>query len=147
MGILDRLKKKPEATQEQDSQSVNAVEKPKAKANAKVLDKPVEKSTEKPALSTKQIQRTQATQIIISPVVTEKSTMTGTYYFKISATANRNEVHKAFTTLYGKSPRKVNITNVKGKKKRFGAIRGKRANWKKAIVYLKQGETIDVFTE
>lgn len=143
MGILDRLKKKPVATQEQDSKPVKVAE----KTTEKPIVKPAEKSPEKSALSTKQIQRSQATQIIISPIVTEKSTMTGTYYFKISTTANRNEVHKAFTTLYGKSPRKVNITNVKGKKKRFGAIRGKRANWKKAIVYLKQGETIDVFTE
>ncbi|MBI2415701.1 MAG: 50S ribosomal protein L23 [Candidatus Kerfeldbacteria bacterium] len=85
--------------------------------------------------------------VLLGPVITEKATQTGVYYFKVAGSATRNEVKKAIKQLYGKTPRRVNIMNVTGKVVRFGRSVGRRANWKKAIVYLAKGDTIDVIAK
>jgi len=83
--------------------------------------------------------------VLLKPVVTEKATVTGAYYFRVSPDATKNEIKKAFKAYYGKMPRKVNILNVIGKTKLRGRVVGKRADWKKAIVYLTKGETVDLY--
>ena len=83
--------------------------------------------------------------VLVQPVVTEKSTVNGTYLFKVTSAATKSEIRKAFKAKYGKQPRKVNIVNVMGKTKLRGRTVGKRSNWKKAIIYLAQGETVDLY--
>ncbi|MFA6474887.1 MAG: 50S ribosomal protein L23 [Patescibacteria group bacterium] len=82
--------------------------------------------------------------VLVQPVITEKSTKNGTYVFKVNNATTKNEIRKAFKKQYGKEPRKVNIVNVMGKTKIRGRIVGKRQNWKKAIVYLVKGETVEI---
>lgn len=95
--------------------------------------------------STSPATTTRTAVVLLQPLVTEKATATGTYLFKVAPTATKNEIRKAFKAKYGKSPRKVNVVNVMGKIKMRGRVVGKRSNWKKAVVYLMQGETVDLF--
>lgn len=90
-------------------------------------------------------QRAWASKILLQPLVTEKASSNGVYYFKVNPTTNRNEVKKAFQLIYGKPAVKVNMMNKIGKKVRTGVVKGQRGNWKKAIVYIAKGETIDLF--
>jgi len=92
--------------------------------------------------------------IIIKPIVTEKQTqITGKFSnrvgFRVSPDANKLQIKTAIENLYEVSVVKVNTMNYDGKKKsRFtkkGAITGKESSFKKAIVTLKEGETIDLF--
>lgn len=85
-----------------------------------------------------------APHVLIRPMVTEKTTRTGTYAFVINTTTTRSEVRKAIKAVYGVTPTKVNIINMQGKKMNFGRVAGARSDWKKAIVMLKKGETISV---
>jgi large subunit ribosomal protein L23 len=86
-------------------------------------------------------------EIIREPIVTEKTTMgsaNGQVTFKVPLSASKPKIKTAVETLF-----KVDVTNVntliqKGKVKRFKASTGKRSDVKKAIVTLKDGQTIDV---
>ncbi len=141
MGIIDKLKKTP--NKDRDGKDV-AVDKKVAKKSEKKADKKSAKKTDvKPAT----VARANAEKILLQPIITEKSTMSGTYQFMVATDTNKNEVAKAFSAVYEKTPRKVNIVNVKGKSMRTGVIRGKRKNWKKAVIYLNKGETIDLYAE
>lgn len=86
----------------------------------------------------------QAPQVLLRPVLTEKSTRAGVYYFQIPLDVNRSEVKKAIQSVYGVTPIKVNIMNRKGKAMVFGGRQGARSDWKRAIVMLKKGESISV---
>ncbi len=66
----------------------------------------------------------------------------GKYVFKVDKNANKPEIKKAVEELFGVQVEKVNIINVKGKRKVFRGIRGRRPSYKKAIVTLKEGQTI-----
>ncbi len=83
--------------------------------------------------------------VLLQALVTEKATVTGTYMFKVKKSSTKSEVLKAFKAKYGKTPRKVNVLNVMGKTKLRGRQVGKRSDWKKAIVYLNKGETVDLY--
>ena len=154
MGLFNRKKK-------DEKKEAQVTDKPVVKESAKKSKKLEKKSTAAdlstqkkkvtPVVETHPIHirtaRQLAAEILLEPVVTEKASTSGAYYFKVKPTTNKNEVKKAFTTLYGKTPRKVNIMNMGGKKVRFGRTVGRRADWKKAIVYMKAGESVDVFSE
>ena len=85
--------------------------------------------------------------VIKSPIVTEKSTE-GTslnrYSFKTAPDATKNEIKVAVETLFKVKVEVVNTLNQVGKEKRFRGIKGRQAGFKKAIVRLAQGNTIDV---
>ena len=86
-----------------------------------------------------------ADQIIIEPVLTEKSNVmkeTGRYVFKVDPRANKLEVRRAVESLFGVHPVQCNIINVKGKPKRVRYKNGYTASWKKAVVTLREGESI-----
>lgn len=100
------------------------------------------KGTPKAAASTGDSKN--APQVLLRPMLTEKSTRAGVYYFQIPTTANRAEVKKAIKSVYGVTPEKVNIINRLGKKVSFGGRAGSRSDWKRAIVMLKKGESISV---
>lgn len=86
--------------------------------------------------------------IIERPLVTEKAARLaseGKYVFVVRKDAGRIEISQAIRAMYGIVPESVNIQNVHGKRMRFGRRRGKRASWKKAIVSMPKGKTIDVY--
>ena len=58
---------------------------------------------------------------------------------------NKIDVKKAIRTIYEVDPIKVNILNLSGRKVRYGKTRGKTKRWKKAIVTLKKGDSIEVY--
>ncbi|MDL2222531.1 50S ribosomal protein L23 [Bacteroidales bacterium OttesenSCG-928-M11] len=93
--------------------------------------------------------------IIIKPIVTEKQTMItdkkpNRVGFRVSPDANKIEIKKAIEDLYGVTVVSVNTMNYSGKRKsrytKSGVVTGKEAAFKKAIVTLKEGETIDFFS-
>ena len=78
-----------------------------------------------------------AEDIILAPVVTEKSTMDmqeGKYTFKVAKKATKVEIRNAVEKLFNVKVLKVNTMTVKGKEKRVGVHRGMTSDWKKAIV-------------
>jgi large subunit ribosomal protein L23 len=89
-----------------------------------------------------------ATQIILAPVVSEKSyqgTADGRYTFKVHEDAHKTQVRQAVESLFEVKVTRVNIVKVQAKPKRRGAFRGTRPGWKKAIVTLRAGDTIQFF--
>lgn len=89
------------------------------------------------------------TQVLLAPVITEKSSLvgeSGQVVFKIAPTATKRDVKRAVESLYGVTVEKVNTVNIAGKVKRFRGILGKRGNTRKAYVSLKDGDNIDLGT-
>ncbi|HJN61463.1 MAG TPA: 50S ribosomal protein L23 [Alphaproteobacteria bacterium] len=87
--------------------------------------------------------------IILGPVVTEKSTHgseDGQVTFKVSLDATKPEIKKAVESLFEVKVKQVNTIRMKGKAKRLKGHLGRRVNWKKAVVSLAEGETIDMMT-
>lgn len=87
--------------------------------------------------------------VIVSPVVTEKSTVAGSqgkYTFKVSACACKTSVREAIESIFGVSVTKVNVSNFDGKQKIFKGRIGQRNSYRKAVVTLKQGQSIDLTT-
>src|SRR3989338_114883 len=90
----------------------------------------------------------QAYRVLRRPLITEKSAVLaseGVYVFEVYSSCGKVEVKHAIKELYGVMPRRVNMLAMDGKHVRFGRRSGVRRDYKKAFVYLKSGETIDVF--
>ena len=87
--------------------------------------------------------------IIIKPIITERSMdalQTGKYTFKVDRNANKIEIAEAIEKLFDIKVAKVNTMNCNGRTKRVGRYVGKTADWKKAIVTLKEdSKTIEFF--
>jgi large subunit ribosomal protein L23 len=90
-------------------------------------------------------------KIIVQPLVTEKATEATSnlnqYFFKVASGANRVAVKAAIEKQFGVSVASVNILNVKPKAKRDRQRRGRvgfKSGYKKAIIRVKAGETIDL---
>ena len=87
-------------------------------------------------------------QVLLRPVISEKSYEQITqnkYTFKVHQDAHKTQVRQAVEELFDVHVQNVNILKVQAKPKRRGAFRGTRPGWKKAIVQLRAGETIEVF--
>ena len=87
--------------------------------------------------------------VIVSPVITEKSTMASEQnqvMFNVAGNATKPEIKSAIEALFSVKVKAVNTLVRKGKVKRFRGIKGKQNDVKKAIVTLVDGETIDVTT-
>lgn len=85
--------------------------------------------------------------IIVKPIITEKATSLsglGQYIFEVPVDSNRIEVARAIKTVYGVNPIKVNIMNVTGRDVTYGRTQGRTKSWKKAVVTLKEGESITI---
>lgn len=86
--------------------------------------------------------------VILTPVVSEKSyglIDEGRYTFIVHPSSNKTEIKQAIESIFGVKVDSVNTMNRKGKRKRFGTTFGQRKNTKRAIVTLRDGETIDIF--
>lgn len=88
-------------------------------------------------------------KIIRRPLVTEKSTqqkdVNHQYVFEVDRDANKIEIQGAVERLFKVKVLEVRTCNILGKMKRVGRRFGKRPDWKKAIVTLKEGDRIDFF--
>jgi large subunit ribosomal protein L23 len=88
-------------------------------------------------------------KIIRRPLITEKSTRQkeegGQYVFEVHRDANKIEIQSAIERLFKVKVLQVRTSNVMGKIKRLGRRYGKRPDWKKAIITLREGDRIDFF--
>jgi len=86
-------------------------------------------------------------KVLLAPHVSEKATILaerdGQFVFKVAKDANKREIKKAVETLFEVEVDSVRTLNMKGKRKRFGLVEGRRPNWKKAYVSLKPGQDLD----
>ena len=78
----------------------------------------------------------QLMQVLLAPVVSEKST-------RVADAATKPEIKAAVELLFKTKVDSVTVSRVKGKKKRFGRFMGRRNNWKKAYVCLAAGQEIN----
>ena len=89
--------------------------------------------------------------ILIAPVVSEKSTFIADKHeqvvFRVAQDATKPEVKAAVELMFKVEVESVQVSNVKGKEKRFGRFIGRRRNWKKAYVCLKPGQEINFAAE
>ena len=87
--------------------------------------------------------------IIKKPHVTEKTSLgsesANTIALVVDRDANKIEIKQAVETLFKVDVTDVRTVNVAGKVKRFGRNYGKRSNWKKAYITIKEGQTVDFF--
>ena len=86
-------------------------------------------------------------EVIIRPVITEHSydRWSNTFTFEVAKDANKVEIRQAIEAIFDVTVVKVNTLNVKPKPKRVRYQLGKTRTWKKAMVTLKEGDTIELF--
>jgi large subunit ribosomal protein L23 len=87
-------------------------------------------------------------QILLAPIVSEKSyaaSTRGTYTFRVHPDAHKTQIRQAVEELFEVKVHRVNVIKVAAKPKRRGMFRGTRPGWKKAVVQLRAGETIEIF--
>ena len=86
--------------------------------------------------------------VIIRPVISEKSYAMiehNRYTFEVAKTASKPQIAQAVTDIFGVTVTSVNTMNVTGKPRRVRAAKGKTRDWKKAVVTLKEGDSIEFF--
>jgi large subunit ribosomal protein L23 len=92
-----------------------------------------------------------ARSIIKRALITEKGTAArergNQYFFEVARAANKIEIKSAIEEIFSVTVLDVRTMSRRGKSKRLGVFSGRRSHWKKAVVTLKQGDTIDVFEE
>ncbi|MBA2383486.1 MAG: 50S ribosomal protein L23 [Actinobacteria bacterium] len=87
-------------------------------------------------------------EVLLAPVVSEKSYSLiedRKYTFKVHKNAHKTQVRQAVEELFDVHVVNVNILKVQAKPKRRGLSKGIRPGWKKAIVQLREGDTIEIF--
>ncbi|MFC1687787.1 50S ribosomal protein L23 [Patescibacteria group bacterium] len=120
-----------------DEKALSEKEKSEQKKEDKKKDKRVVKDDTKDAY-----------RVLKNVVITEKASMIAAdrqYVFAVATYASKRQVRQAIENVYGVHPTKVRIVNVSGRDVRFGRVTGRTANWKKAVVTLKEGEKIDLY--
>ena len=87
-------------------------------------------------------------QVLISPVVSEKSysqIAERKYSFRVHPDAHKTQIRQAVEELFEVHVQAVNVIKVQPKPKRRGLIRGTKPGWKKAVVQVREGDTIEIF--
>ena len=137
MGLFDRFKKKKEAM-------AQVAARPEAKAAALSASP---KKEERAEISPPRGDRAIVPGVLLAPLVTEKGTLLesrGTYQFAVNQNTNKIEIARAILARYGVRPARVRVMNRHGKGVRFGRLLGKRSAWKRALITLPKGKTINV---
>lgn len=138
MSILDRFKRKK-------IEKAGAKEKSEKKAK---VEKEKRVGKEKKEEKVKARLDSAAFRILIRPVISEKATNLAAenkYVFIVSRKATKKEIKQSIKDVYGIRPESVRVINVLGKKRIYGRAQGKTANFKKAIVKLPPGKTIQIY--
>src|SRR3954469_25506606 len=85
---------------------------------------------------------------VVRPIITEKSSTgyqeRGEYTFEVHPDATKPQIRQAIEQLFGVKVTNVWTANQRGKEKRMGSTMGRRPNWKKAIVKLREGDSIEI---
>lgn len=164
MGILDKIIKKEDNKAKDGSTGAVANDKKNDKGGVKkeiaikkeIKKTEIEGSEKKPKSKTdskkKKVAAKENTPIahfdmIRKPHISEKAFNLGEenkYVFKVSSSANKSEIKKAVENIYRVSVEKVNMLNVHPKTKIYKGRPGQKSGYKKAVVKLKKGESIDV---
>jgi large subunit ribosomal protein L23 len=87
-------------------------------------------------------------EVLLAPVVSEKSYSLiddRKYSFRVHPEAHKTQIRQAVEELFEVHVEGVNIVQMRPKPKRRGLVRGKKPGWKKAIVQLREGESIEIF--
>ena len=88
-------------------------------------------------------------EIVVRPLITEKTSAAyqdrGEYTFQVHPNASKPQIRQAIEELFGVKVTGVWTSSQRGKEKRMGQSIGRRPNWKKAIVKLRDGDTIEIF--
>ena len=141
MSIFDKFKKS------------KTEENKKAEKKEPVVKAAAKEAIKKPAGFSGQVVKkefTEAYRILRHPLVTEKSfnlsSNQNQYIFEVAPSATKNEIKKTIQDLYGVKVWRVNIINVSGKKRRVGKHEGFKPGFKKAIIFLAEGEKIEVIS-
>lgn len=160
MGIFTKKEEDKKKESDVKSAKVDAAKKDDSKASMKDLYSDDKKSTTPATKAVKKdddkavkkeaktVSSGRAYAVLVKPLITEKATNLGTenqYVFEVAVNANKIEVAKAINEVYKVKPISVNIIKMKGKRTRYGRTMGSRKDWKKAIVTLKKGDTIQVY--
>jgi large subunit ribosomal protein L23 len=86
---------------------------------------------------------------IVRPIVTEQTSAAyqerGEYTFRVASDATKTSIRSAVEQLFGVKVTGVWTSNQRGKSRKVGAAVGRRPHWKKAVVKLRDGDTIDIF--
>ncbi len=87
--------------------------------------------------------------VIKKPLVTEKSTIArdeeNKYFFEVDRKATKIDIRNAVEKIFKVKVVDIHTINVAGKKKRMGKITGRKRNWKKAVITLAPGGSIEVY--
>ena len=98
-------------------------------------------------MSEQNVMKERLLDVLLEPRITEKATRIGEennqFVFKVARDASKPEIKSAVEQLFEVKVASVQVLNMNGKQKRFGATVGRRDNWKKAYVTLKSGYDID----
>ena len=103
----------------------------------------------KAAAKTTQLPTARDYSVVRRPIITEKATLGSQHNqvtFRVMRDATKPEIKKAIESLFKVKVTAVNTVRVKGKTKKFRGKEGRRADYKKAIVTLAEGQSIDVTT-
>jgi large subunit ribosomal protein L23 len=95
----------------------------------------------------KKISKERMYEVVRRPIITEKSSLlnkNNAFVFEVASDSNKYEIALSVEALFSVNVEKVNILNVKGKIKIFKGVKGKRKDFKKAIVKIKEGQIIDL---
>jgi large subunit ribosomal protein L23 len=88
-------------------------------------------------------------ETVVRPLITEKTSAAfqdrGEYTFEAHPDASKPQIRQAIEELFGVKVTDVWTSNQRGKEKRMGKTIGRRPSWKKAIVKLREGDTIEIF--
>jgi large subunit ribosomal protein L23 len=87
-------------------------------------------------------------QVIVRPLITEKATILAgehKYAFEVARKANKPQIRAAVEKAFNVNVTKVNTLNVQGKARRRGRLQSRTRSWKKAIVTLAEGDSIQIF--
>ncbi len=143
MGILDKLKKKKDIKEE--LAEMNATSTSDKKKEATSVKEEKTEVTKK--VISKKGKTGNAYKILIRPIISEKALTaetSGSYTFEVALDTGKIAIKQAIYQVYGVMPKCVRVMNIEGKKVRFGSKFGKRKSWKKAIVTLPKGKTINI---
>ncbi len=163
MAFWDRLKKKekgspslqgknvePEKEITTPPESAAVVERSKktSKSTTKTPKTALAKVEKKPAGVTLKENTGDAYRVLVRPVVSEKSAhlaAIGQYAFVVAKGVNKIQVRKAIESVYGVKVVSVRTSIFPRKRVRFGKVHGRRSSWKKAIVTLRKGDSIELY--
>lgn len=149
MGIFGRRKKEEDKSKGEAKPEVKpAAKKDEAKSMKDLYraDKPAAKT--RPEAKKKAGRPGNAYKTLVKPLITEKAANLGAqnkYVFEIGPKSNKIEVARAVAEVYGIEPVSVNIIRMSGKRVRYGRVMGRKKNWKKAIVTLPRGKSINIY--